>query len=252
MSHRLIGSDDSLGPNSIKLSLKRHFVPPFLGIFMMLLVLGLFNTQFIAAKLHAFNYKPPVASATIPERANVDANQPPKLIINDITVDAPIIFDQPTVDEAAFQDALQRGVVHYPGTALPGQSGNVVVFGHSSGPVWGPGDYKFVFTHLEKLQSGQKIFLEYKGERYIYEVTGSKVVPPTDVSVLDATDDSTLTLITCTPVGTNKNRLIVTAKQIVPNPNQVNTQPEGPQPISAQELPGNATPSFIESLLALF
>jgi sortase A len=71
---------------------------------------------------------------------------------------------------------------------------------------------------LDKLASNDRIYVDYKGTRYIYRISSTKVVPPTDISVLNHGDDPQLTLITCTPVGTNKNRLIVQAKQISPDP----------------------------------
>jgi sortase A len=60
--------------------------------------------------------------------------------------------------------------------------------------------------------------IDYNGNRYIYRVTETKVVPPTDFSVVQQTKVSQLTIITCTPVGTNTNRLVVHAKQIFPYP----------------------------------
>jgi sortase A len=60
--------------------------------------------------------------------------------------------------------------------------------------------------------------VDFKGKRYIYRVTTTKVVTPNDVSVLGQTKTPTLTLITCTPVGTSKNRFIVQARQVSPDP----------------------------------
>src|SRR4030095_4689134 len=136
-------------------------------------------------------------------------NAPPKIIINKINVNAPVVFDQTTVNEGNFQKALQHGVVHYPNTALPGQQGNVVIFGHSSGQWWAPGDYKFIFSLLDKMSVNDEIVLDYKGMRYIYKVTSTQVVSPDTVSVLNQPpNEHALTLITCTPVGTNLKRLI--------------------------------------------
>lgn len=252
----VVGTGESLAENRVKLTWKRHVLPPLLGLVMMVTVLGAFNSQFIAAKISALTYKPPVATQQTTEPAPAAVAGPPidstRLAIGPAGVDAPTIYGLNTIDEGAFQQALQRGVVHYPGTALPGESGNVVIFGHSSGQVWAPGDYKFVFAHLEEqLQENHMIELDYKGVRYVYRVTGKKVVPPTDVSVLAQTPDNQLTLITCTPIGTDLNRLIVTAEQITPSPKAQKITKEKPS-TEAKALPGNETASFWESVTSLF
>jgi sortase (surface protein transpeptidase) len=71
--------------------------------------------------------------------------------------------------------------------------------------------------------------------------------------VLNPTDEPTLTLITCTPVGTSKNRLIVTARQIVPNPLQAAPPQQVSTPQSeTNQLPNSESPSFWSSILELF
>src|SRR6185437_11506988 len=132
------------------------------------------------------------------------------------------------------------GVVHYPNTAVPGQEGNVVIFGHSSGVWWEPGSYKFVFTLLDKVQAGDKVFIDYQGTRYIYRITGTQVVSPDNLSVLNQGTGHDLTLITCTPVGTSTNRLIVHAVQYVPKPvNNPSSQPAKLPTGAKGILPGN-------------
>ena len=237
---------DELPGSRVKFSFRRHLLPPFIGLVMAFAVFGLMNSQIIVAKISEKTYQTPAPTATVPESAPVDSA--PKIIINSIGVKAPVIYDQRTVDEGAFQYALRSGVVHYPNTALPGKPGNVVIFGHSSGQVWAPGDYKFIFTHLEKLKDDDRIYIEYEGVRYIYSITGSKVVPPTQMSVLNPTADNTLTLITCTPVGTSKNRLIVTAKQIVPKPEIVAEEPVTNVQPTETSLPNSQSPSLWQSI----
>jgi len=116
--------------------------------------------------------------------------------------------------EADIQDSLKDGVVHYPGTPWPNQSGNVVLTGHSSYYPWDPGRFKDVFALLHNVQQDDEIVLFYKQKRYIYKVSDIQVVQPSEVNVLGDSGDDRLTLITCTPVGTNLKRLIVTAKPI--------------------------------------
>jgi sortase A len=155
------------------------------------------------------------------------------MYIPKINVDAPVVTDMRSYDPGAVQSALQRGVVQYGVTANPGQKGNVVMAGHSSGQLWAPGEYKFVFTMLDKLVRDDRIIVDYKGTRYIYRVDSTRVVPPTDLTVLQQTEEPQLTLITCTPVGTNKNRLIVTARQVSPAPDTAT-------PLQPEQLRGDA------------
>jgi LPXTG-site transpeptidase (sortase) family protein len=153
----------------------------------------------------------PAVTETIPAENTIS--------IPKINVKAPVIYE-PSVQEASIQKALESGVVHYGNTQKPGEIGNVAIFGHSSNDWWEPGNYKFVFVLLDKLAPGDKVTVDYQSKRYVYEVTGSRVVEPTEVSVLNRTSAPTLTLITCSPPGTSLKRLVVTAKQVSPDPSQ--------------------------------
>lgn len=119
--------------------------------------------------------------------------------------------------EKEMQSALQDGVVHYPGTSLPGQTGNIVITGHSSYFPWDPGRFKDVFALLHEVVIGDKIVMYYEQDKYVYEVDDIKVVLPNDIEVLKQGPKDKLTLITCTPVGTNLKRLIVSAKPVSKN-----------------------------------
>lgn len=137
------------------------------------------------------------------------------LIIPKIQVDAPIIWTSTFDDQAMLAD-LEKGVVHYANTSMPGKSGNVAITGHSSNYWWSQGKYNSVFALLDQLAPGDQAAILKDGKKYVYEVTGSEVVEPTRVSVLAPMSEPTLTLITCVPVGTNINRLVVRARQIEP------------------------------------
>lgn len=120
-------------------------------------------------------------------------------------------------------DLLLQGVVHYYGTAYPGETGNVFLTGHSSYYWWSKGEYNDVFSILDKVVVGDYIYVNYgegsNSKRYSYKIYEIKIVSPSEVSVLEQKDsESILTLMTCTPVGTNYKRLIVKAKQEDPNP----------------------------------
>ncbi len=123
--------------------------------------------------------------------------------------------------EDEMQEALRDGVVHYPGTSFPGQTGNVVITGHSSYFPWDPGRFKDVFALLHDVVVGDRLVIYYQQDKYLYEVMGKDIVMPKDIDVLKQTPNEQLTLITCTPIGTNLKRLIVTAKPIAINDKQL-------------------------------
>ncbi|MBU0577247.1 sortase [Patescibacteria group bacterium] len=117
--------------------------------------------------------------------------------------------------EEQIQEGLRNGVVHYPGTAKPGQYGNVFITGHSSYYPWDPGQFKDVFALLGQLEPGDEFIVYYNQVQYIYLVTDKFEVQPDNVSVLEQpTDEKIATLMTCTPVGTALRRLIIRAEQI--------------------------------------
>jgi sortase A len=112
---------------------------------------------------------------------------------------------------------LNRGVGHIPGTSLPGHSGNIAITGHRDG----------FFRGLKDLTTGDTIEVVRRtqaghNQTDKYLVRNIKIVLPSDTSVLNQTDDSTLTLITCYPfyyVGSAPQRYIVQASLITPNSN---------------------------------
>ncbi|MAE68279.1 MAG: sortase [Candidatus Peribacteraceae bacterium] len=119
--------------------------------------------------------------------------------------------------EEDIQTALTAGVVHYPGTARPGQAGNFFVTGHSSYYPWAEGNFKTVFARLHELNVGDEYWVYYGGDKHRYLVSGKKEVKPSNVDVLDQpTNRRMATLMTCTPVGTTLRRLILTAQEVDP------------------------------------
>jgi sortase A len=111
------------------------------------------------------------------------------------------------VREGAGEGTLRRAVGHIPGTALPGNTGNVGLAGHRD----------TFFRALRNIRKDDTIELETTGGTYRYLVNSTQIVTPRDVSVLQASGGETLTLVTCYPfyyVGSAPKRFIVHAKQI--------------------------------------
>lgn len=106
--------------------------------------------------------------------------------------------------EGADVRTLSRAVGHIPGTALPGLIGNAGFAAHRD----------TFFRPLKSVRNGDEVIVTTTRGVFRYLVTGTRVVEPTDVSVLDPTAESTLTLVTCYPfdyVGSAPQRFIVRA-----------------------------------------
>lgn len=109
---------------------------------------------------------------------------------------------------------LADHLVNLPGTAMPPDRGNTVIFGHSTLPqLFNPKDYKTIFADAYKLQIGDTLTATVENVMYTYKIVSITVVDPEDTSVLaQQYDDSYLTLITCTPPGTIWKRLVLKAR----------------------------------------
>lgn len=102
---------------------------------------------------------------------------------------------------------LSRAVGHVPGTAAPGSDGNSALSAHRD----------TFFRPLESIRPGDRIQISTLDEDVTYIVSDTRIVSPTEVSVLAPTDERTLTLITCYPftyVGPAPDRFIVRAKAV--------------------------------------
>ncbi len=114
---------------------------------------------------------------------------------------------------SVFMEELKKWVVRYPWTARPGEEGNVFIFGHSSNYPWIPSEYNEVFALLDELQNGDEIIVFYHQKKYTYVVNDRATVKPGDTSVLEKRDPKKkwLSLMTCWPIGTTLERLIIFA-----------------------------------------
>ena len=115
-------------------------------------------------------------------------------------------LDAVVVELADMQDneSLKEGPGHINGTAYPGQVGNCVISGHRT-------TYGAPFRNVNELQPGDDIILRTAGGEYIYKVAGTRIVEPTDLSVLEQGTDKRVTLTACHPWYSASQRIIVTA-----------------------------------------
>lgn len=115
-------------------------------------------------------------------------------------------------------EELSGSLIQYPGTALPGEIGNSVIFGHSVLPqFFDPKNYLAIFSTLDRLNEKDEIFISYRDEILKYTIESMFEVRPEDIQILEQSpSDSYLTLVTCTPPGhpLKPRRLIIRAKLI--------------------------------------
>ena len=240
--------------NAKKSRRHRRFIPILAGLSVVLIILFLQYNRLIFAPIMAYvspgnapassidSIDPVVTRAITPE---------PRLIIPKLNVDVPVHFG---IKTSEVMSAMNNGVAHYRiagASAFPGQVGNLVITGHSAGDIYSSNPYKYIFSGLERLEEGDIIYVNYESVRYTYTVTGSQVIEPTDVAALIIdTDKPIITLLTCTPLGTSRYRLLVFGEQISPSDNSAeDIEDQTPvEPAKEEEsLPSNS-PSFFDGL----
>lgn len=123
------------------------------------------------------------------------------------------------VVEGVEVEDLKKGPGHYPDTALPGQLGNMVISGHRT-------TYGAPFYRLDELEAGDEITVFDAEGPYVYRVTESKIVLPTEIGVVAPSSDARLTLVTCHPRFSAAKRLVIVA-QLVGTPTGLQTTDPG-------------------------
>lgn len=156
---------------------------------------------------------PVVGQAAAAEQSTADG--PVALLSFVRPPDRPLLHDRPLAVVAGVTETdLIDGPGHYPGTALPGQAGNMAIAGHRT-------TYGSPFGRIDELDEGDEIHLEDRaGDQFVYRVVEQRIVAPEDVWVV-ASDPlgrgrPTLTLTTCHPRFSNEQRLVVFAELVGP------------------------------------
>ena len=104
---------------------------------------------------------------------------------------------------------LDAGPAFYPGSGRPGESFTIAIAGHRT-------THTHPFWSLDRLTRGDRIVILWTGRRHVYEVTGSRVVAPTDWSVTREEGLERLVLTTCTPRFSARQRLVIFARVVRP------------------------------------
>jgi LPXTG-site transpeptidase (sortase) family protein len=172
---------------------------------------------------------PPVAQAT-PEvtlaasAVAVATSSSLALMEDPIKIEIPIlklsatIANPGTTNIEVLDEALLKGAVRYPTSAKLGETGNVVLFGHSSYlPVVGNQAYK-TFNGIQKLVAGDVVTVYSSGTAYTYRVRTMQKESANDAGIpLDVTG-RVLTLSTCNSFGQKSDRFVVTADFVESHP----------------------------------
>jgi sortase A len=116
---------------------------------------------------------------------------------------------------------LNQSLIHYAGTAHPGELGSPVIFGHSIlRQFYNPAEknkdrYRSIFSKIMTLKTGERIYVDYDGIQYTYEVKDKVEVSPEDLFILEQRyTNRELKLITCVPEGTYLRRGVVVAQLV--------------------------------------
>lgn len=165
-----------------------------------------FNYHFISAEtnqiLSKIDFKKEAKAEAVVEWGTIE--------IPKIGVSAPIVF----LPDQDLEKSLERGVVYFPLSELPGKWQTTILLGHSAPLNWPKINYEGVFSRLEDLENGDEIFIEIAGQKYIYQVSKKIFLDvgediPEKFSIFKK---SSLYLISCWPPGKNFKRISVEAE----------------------------------------
>jgi sortase A len=156
---------------------------------------------------------PVPAALPVPEDAPVDAYAPTPEVVHGL-LELPTLGVSQPLGEGVTLTAINRGPSHWPGSAMPGQLGNVVVAGHRT-------TYTRPFHDLDLLAPGDPlVFRMNDGTAWTYEATGTEIVGPDAMHVVDQGPEHTATLIACHPKGSAAQRIVVHFRLAGPAPPQ--------------------------------
>lgn len=193
------------------LSLLFEFVILFLFILLILYILWNWDVTFTLGK---FKLKQALKENNKEQLVNQlsESKFPDRIIIPKIGVNAEVLWNP---NKENLLEELRNGVIHYPGSEFPGEKGNIILIGHSSGIPGSAGKYDNVFLLLSELKNGDFVTLYFKGNQFNYSVFNKKIIRSDFRDLkLDSFGNSNLVLVTCWPPGTNFKRLVVMARQI--------------------------------------
>ncbi len=144
----------------------------------------------------------PGESVPVPEGLPPDDFVEPEVVIGELVI--PALLLSQTIYKGVTLPTLDKGVGYWPGTAMPGHVGNVVLGGHRVSK-------KKPFRNIDVLVPGDEIYLTTAEGTFVYAVTGTQIVEPTETWIIDQGETATLTLFACHPPHSTKQRIVVFA-----------------------------------------
>ena len=154
-----------------------------------------------------------LAPTTVPETLPVPEAPPEprakEAVVELGRIELPSIGVDKPMFEGVSLTVLDHGPGHWPGTAMPGHVGNVVIGGHRT-------SHDKPFRHIDDLAPGDEVVFTTSEGRFVYTVTSTEVVYPDAIWIIDQTQAYTATLFACHPVGSTKQRLVVHLEMVPP------------------------------------
>jgi len=177
-----------------------------LSILIVILAVYIFVGPFIQQIVWWVERKAPVISnplpSVLPKLSSVTLPQQNTLFI-------PSLGMQEQIYEGKGIETVNKGVWRRPNTSTPPEQSNTVLVGHRFTYAG-----HSVFYNLDKVNVGDELGIYWQGKMYTYKVNAIKVVEPTEISVESPSDSPKLTLYTCTPLWSAKQRLVIEADLI--------------------------------------
>ncbi len=185
-----------------------------LSVVVIIFALYIIVAPFLPKLLFLLRDKSPEAQAPysgqLAEDVGSSTTAPPpednRLVIPSISLNQPI-FESPNIGVISAGGTWRR-----PNTSDPTKDSNTVIVGHRY-----YGQNTSTFYNLDQIKIGDKIATYWEGTEYVYSVTEITVVAPSRIDIEAPTDEKQLTLYTCHPLWTSKNRLVIIAKPVVSN-----------------------------------
>ena len=140
---------------------------------------------------------PLVQSMPQPAVPTQGPSQARRIVIAAIDVDAKIV-------QGDGEEQLKQGVAQHLGTSDPGLAGNMVLSAHDD-------IYGEIFRRLDELSPGDEVHIYTASQFYTYIITHTRIVEPTEVSVMAPTPHPSLTLVSCYPYMVDNKRIVVFA-----------------------------------------
>ncbi|MDP2930099.1 MAG: sortase [bacterium] len=194
------------------------FVVVFLFSFLVLNLLSFFNL--VGNKINTFLSAPKRQELARLAEAEATGSAAPEfaftekensLEISKLGITAPLIFSE-SKEIPAITENLKKGVAVYPGSALPGHDGQIIILGHSAPAGWPKIRYEWVFSKLGDLAPGDEVLLNFEYREYRYLITKKIFLDRgEEIPARDKQDGQFLYLVTCWPPGRDLRRLAIEA-----------------------------------------